>query len=153
LACGCPVAREATPMNHLGVPAQALRAHEAIRSGKLPSRPADRIVERHGWSGLPCPVCGVPVKRDEVDVEIHFRRHDSTLGLDSYQLHPQCFAAWEFERTKIGATPPGPPLDTGEGDVFVQVKCSKCHQSIGLTDAIESSEGRLSHVDCERPQV
>jgi hypothetical protein len=77
------------------------KAREAIRSGKLPSRPADRIVERHGWSGLACPVCGEPVKRDEVDVEIQFRRQDPTLGLDAYQLHPRCFAAWEFERTKI----------------------------------------------------
>jgi hypothetical protein len=76
-------------------------AREAIRSGKLPSRPADRIVRRHGWSGLSCPVCRELVKRDEVDVEIQFRRQDPTLGLDAYQLHTRCFAAWEFERTKI----------------------------------------------------
>jgi len=150
-------------MNHLGVPAQALRraaeirvheqAREAIRSGKLPSRPADRIIERHGWSGLSCPVCREPVRRDEVDVEIHFRRYDSTLGLDSYQLHPRCFTAWEFERTKIGATPPGPPLDTGEGDVHMQVKCSKCSEPIALSDVIESSDGRLSHIDCRRRRM
>ena len=81
------------------------RAREAIRSGKLPLRPADRIVGRHGWSGLSCPVCGEPVKRGEVDVEIQFRRLDPTLGLDCYQLHPRCFAAWEFERTKVEGVP------------------------------------------------
>ena len=128
-------------------------AHEAIRSSKLPSRPADRIVRRRGWSGLSCPVCIEPVKRDEVQVEIQFRRPDSTLGSDSYQLHPLCFAAWEFERTKIGATPLGPPLDTGEGDVPMQVKCSKCSEPIALTDIIESSDGHLSHMDCKRPQT
>jgi hypothetical protein len=80
-------------------------AREAIRSGKLPSRPADRIVERHGWSGLACRVCGEPVKRDELVVEIQFRRQDPPLGLACYQLHQRCFAAWEFERTKVpGAT-------------------------------------------------
>jgi len=79
------------------------KAREAIRSGKLPSRPADRIVGRHGWSGLSCPVCGERLTRDEVDVEIQFRRQDPTLGLDCYQLHTRCFAVWELERTKIPA--------------------------------------------------
>jgi len=77
------------------------QAREALRSGKLPSRPAERIVGRHGWSGLSCPVCGEPVKRDEVDVEIQFRRLDPTLGLDCYQLHARRFAVWGFERTKV----------------------------------------------------
>jgi len=30
----------------------------------------------------------------------------------------------------------------------MQVKCSKCSQPIALTDIIESSDGRVSHVDC-----
>jgi hypothetical protein len=33
----------------------------------------------------------------------------------------------------------------------MQVKCSKCSRPITLTDIIESSRGRLSHVDCKRP--
>ena len=33
----------------------------------------------------------------------------------------------------------------------LQVKCTKCLQPIGLTDVIESHDGRLSHVDCNRP--
>ena len=32
----------------------------------------------------------------------------------------------------------------------MQVKCSKCSQPIWLTDVIESSDGRLSHIDCSR---
>jgi len=33
----------------------------------------------------------------------------------------------------------------------MQVQCSKCSEPITLSDAIESSRGRLSHVDCSRP--
>src|SRR5215467_3517017 len=35
----------------------------------------------------------------------------------------------------------------------MQVKCSKCSEPIALTDIIEFSDGRLSHVDCKRPQA
>ena len=35
----------------------------------------------------------------------------------------------------------------------MQVNCTKCSRPIVLTDIIESSNGRLSHVDCKRPQV
>ena len=33
----------------------------------------------------------------------------------------------------------------------MQLKCSKCSQPIALNDIIESTDGRLSHVDCMRP--
>jgi hypothetical protein len=35
----------------------------------------------------------------------------------------------------------------------MQLKCGKCSEPIALTDIIESSDGRLSHVDCKRPKV
>jgi hypothetical protein len=35
----------------------------------------------------------------------------------------------------------------------MQVTCMKCSQPIALTDAINSNNGRLSHVDCKRPHV
>jgi ribosomal protein S27E len=35
----------------------------------------------------------------------------------------------------------------------MQVKCSKCGQLIALSDIIESSDGRLSHVECARPRT
>ena len=34
----------------------------------------------------------------------------------------------------------------------MQLKRTKCFQPIALTDVIESNKGRLSHVDCKRPQ-
>jgi len=35
----------------------------------------------------------------------------------------------------------------------MQVKCSKCSEPIALTDVIESSDGRVSHIDCKRPRM
>ena len=35
----------------------------------------------------------------------------------------------------------------------MKVNCLKCSRPIALTDIIESSNGRLSHVDCQRPHV
>ena len=35
----------------------------------------------------------------------------------------------------------------------MQVKCSKCSESIALSDIIESYDGRLSHLDCKRPHT
>jgi hypothetical protein len=35
----------------------------------------------------------------------------------------------------------------------VQVKCSKCSRAIALTDAIQLVDGRLSHVECNRPSA
>ena len=94
--------------NHPEVGAQALRraaeislreqAREAIQSGRLPAHPPDRNCVRYGRSGTACPVCVELVKHDEVEREIHFRRQG--FGWDCYHLHPRCFAAWEFERTK-----------------------------------------------------
>src|SRR5438132_10515783 len=34
-----------------------------------------------------------------------------------------------------------------------QVNCSKCSEPIALSDVIESSDSRLSHVDCKRPRM
>jgi hypothetical protein len=47
-------------------------------------------------------VCELPVKKDEMELEIEFA-HDSgnpDTGLDKYHVHIRCFAAWEFERKK-----------------------------------------------------
>jgi len=35
----------------------------------------------------------------------------------------------------------------------MQVKCSKCFKPIALSDVIESSDGRLSHMDCKNPRM
>jgi len=74
------------------------KAREAIQSGKLPARRSDRMFGGPG-SGQRCAVCGKPLPREEVEIELEFnQRH----GLDQYHLHHRCYAAWEFERTKGG---------------------------------------------------
>src|SRR5262249_56315910 len=47
----------------------------------------------------------------------------------------------------------GEPPYTEERGVYMQVKCSKCSEPIALSDVIESSDGRLSHIDCMRPPM
>jgi hypothetical protein len=35
----------------------------------------------------------------------------------------------------------------------MQVQCSKCSELLALSDAIESSDGHLSHMDCKSPRM
>lgn len=76
------------------------KACEKILSGRLPSTKPDRVFGGKG-SGGTCAVCGRQLTQDDVDFEIEFNRHGSTPGLDRYYLHQRCFAAWEFERTRV----------------------------------------------------
>src|SRR5215813_5287625 len=75
------------------------QAREAIRNGRLPARPPDRNLTQHGRSGASCPICRELVMREQLEVEIQFRRQE--LGWDCYHIHPRCFAAWEFECNKL----------------------------------------------------
>ena len=75
------------------------QAREVIKSGKLPARSPDRTWGGPGV-GAPCSVCGLPVKKDELEFEIQFARDGDNPGLDKFHVHIRCFAAWEFERNK-----------------------------------------------------
>jgi len=77
------------------------KARAAIASGALPTRKADRTFGGNG-SGAICPVCEEPVTREQVELELEFTRQGAHPGLARYYLHQRCFAAWEFERTKVG---------------------------------------------------
>ena len=76
------------------------KAREAIRSGKLPRRQPDRTFGSPG-GGESCALCGEPVARDQMLIQIEYQRH-ATSGLRSYHLHLGCHEAWEFERAKVG---------------------------------------------------
>ena len=86
-------------------PDLAAKAHEAIRSGNLPSRRADRTFGGPG-NGDACAVCREPVRSNQMELELEFNRHGARPGLDRYHLHPRCFTAWELERAKIEGTSP-----------------------------------------------
>jgi hypothetical protein len=49
-------------------------------------------------------VCGDAIPRQQSELEIEFNRHGVMPGLARYHFHPRCFAAWEFERTKVEGT-------------------------------------------------
>jgi hypothetical protein len=73
------------------------QARDVIRSSRLPLRKPDRMFGGPG-SGALCPVCGELATKKELELEIEFNRHSV---VDRFHLHPRCYAAWEFERTKV----------------------------------------------------
>ena len=73
----------------------------------MPSRRSDRMFGGPGL-GQPCVVCGKPLPRDEMEIELEFNRHGATPGVDTYHFHHRCYAAWECERQKFEGT--GEPI-------------------------------------------
>jgi hypothetical protein len=69
-----------------------------IQREGIPNRPPDRLWGGYG-TGLPCAICGLALRSDEIEFEIEF--FDSTrLSPLLYHLHDQCFSVWELEREK-----------------------------------------------------
>jgi hypothetical protein len=65
----------------------------------LPRREPDRTRCRSGV-GAACIICEKPIAPDQVEYELQLAYDGATPGLDKFHLHVQCFAAWQFERTK-----------------------------------------------------
>ena len=80
------------------------KARQAISGGRLPTRKPDRTLGGLG-SGSTCAVCGGLLTLTQMELEIEFNRHGSP-GLDTYHLHPRCFAAWELESHNMLARAP-----------------------------------------------
>jgi hypothetical protein len=89
---------------------------EAICSGKLPDRSAERTWAGRGC-GAPCAICGRPINADELEYELEFATGDNTTAagthsaagkpLADYHVHIGCFWAWESERRKRASKPSG----------------------------------------------
>ena len=73
------------------------QAHEATRTGTLPTRRPDRTWSGPG-GGFACAVCTRPVRRYDREVQAQFEYAGRVPGLDTFHLHLRCFAAWELER-------------------------------------------------------
>ena len=73
---------------------------KALQLGIIPARDPDRMWGGNGV-GAPCTICGEPVTPDQVEYEVEFAHEGAIPGLDKYHVHLRCFAAWEFERTKL----------------------------------------------------
>jgi hypothetical protein len=78
------------------------RARNAIREGKLPTRPPDRTWGRPGI-GAQCAVCDLLVPRDGMQFEIQFALDGSARGYDVYYVHTSCYAAWDLERKRTAS--------------------------------------------------
>jgi hypothetical protein len=71
------------------------QARTAIRAGMLPSHHQVSTWGGPG-SGASCGVCGDPVARDGLGLELEFRDPEGRLELR--HVHIPCFAAWDLER-------------------------------------------------------
>jgi hypothetical protein len=82
-----------TPQRRIDYRRLIADAREALREGRIPSRPADELWGGAG-SGGPCAICNAPLERHEVEYELQF-----THGLESgaYHVHVACCMAWEAE--------------------------------------------------------
>ena len=56
--------------------------------------------------GGPCALCGQLLTPTGMEIEIEFGRKGTTSRLDTYVLHPRCFAAWELLRDTLQAVGP-----------------------------------------------
>lgn len=93
-------------------------AREAVKTGKLPDRPPERIWGGPG-SGAPCAMCGKTVANEDVEFELQFAS-DQGPGAANCHVHARCFAAWELERRN--GTPTGHSLPEGSSEGIIQAR-------------------------------
>jgi hypothetical protein len=70
------------------------RAREVIRARTLPNRRPDRMWGGPG-AGANCLICNSPVERHQLEYELEFAGNGDGVGVNKYQVHIRCFAAWE----------------------------------------------------------
>ena len=75
------------------------KARAALRNGTLPTRQAHRTWGGPGV-GAPCAICELPVTPEQLEFELEFEMAE-VGGVKKLHVHLRCFAAWEFERTKV----------------------------------------------------
>src|SRR5688572_29098360 len=81
-------------------------ARDALRNGKLPSRPPERMWGGPGSSAC-CAVCGLLVTPEELGFEFEFARTADGGPSGNFHAHIRCFAAWELERDQAQKEEPG----------------------------------------------
>jgi hypothetical protein len=78
-------------------------ARELMLNGKLPTRRPDGTVGGPGC-GVACAICAEILRRTQMELEAEFRQGGEAPEVHKYHLHPRCYAAWEFERSRGGDT-------------------------------------------------
>lgn len=76
------------------------QAREAIDAGRLPSRHPERAWGGPG-TGVSCTLCGRPVRRDEIELELQFASGTDATGASNHHFHQRCFAVWDYERQNL----------------------------------------------------
>ena len=69
-------------------------AKEAIESGRLPARPADRLSDAPG-DGANCTVCAQPLSPQALGYELVFMQDKAAPAV--HFLHVPCFVAWQSQ--------------------------------------------------------
>jgi len=87
------------------------KVRELIQAGKLPRRAPERTWGGSGV-GADCAICDVPVKPDELELEIEYARDGNDDTVDNYHVHVRCFVVWEHERHHLEQAP-GPMAEGG----------------------------------------
>jgi hypothetical protein len=75
------------------------KARAAVRDGTIPNRQPDNSWARPGGDAI-CSVCGLPITIAQMEFELHFTRDGDKSGVDEFDIHIRCFAAWELEQQK-----------------------------------------------------
>ena len=83
-----------------------------IQAGKLPRRAPARTWGGSGV-GADCAICDVPVKGDELEIEIEYARDGNEDTLDKYHVHVRCFVVWEHERHHLEQASGSPMAEGG----------------------------------------
>lgn len=69
------------------------KAGDHVQAGKLPGREPDRV-----WGGPSlggdCVLCGLPVRRGELELEIEFDGNNGNPETERYRVHVHCHSVW-----------------------------------------------------------
>src|SRR6187551_37643 len=76
------------------------KARAAIQAGTLPHRLPAHLWGGKGSAGV-CAVCLAPIRPDELEYDLDFRRPDDGIDHPPYLAHLHCFAIWEAEIKEI----------------------------------------------------
>ncbi len=77
------------------------KARAKILAGTLPARRPDRTLGGPGQREAGS-VCGDPIPRDHMELELEFNRPGGEPASERYHCHPRCVAAWELELHNLG---------------------------------------------------
>jgi hypothetical protein len=71
-------------------------ARRVIQREEIPNRAPDHLWGGYG-TGIPCAICDLPVRKEEMEFELEFVFDSAELCVAVYHLHNGCFTVWESE--------------------------------------------------------